>query len=353
MLASPSGLVINTCNRDQAIDTFYTWAHSEHWNPSHKGLDIEVCHNADPKGFFYGTVDPSSSLPNNNNNDNNDDKPQPAKDEIVSVISAVRYGDDQGWIGWYIADSKYRGRGYGLATFNNALEHLNHSTRESIGLDGVLAQVHNYKKSGFTQSSWCNERRHGPIQQLIETQERELADRIAKDQVEGLVLLSDPRVDIEQLPGIEVRSVGLKRPQFVKHWAHFHADHPEKHRVGVAFVSPDKKDEKTGKPLILGYACVRPAVSSYRVGPLYAADTEIAKRLLVKLAYEVVQAEKQSPLGVPLNFDIDVPDQNLAAIEYFNGLGWNNTFSCLRMWKGKVPPSNVDTVYGVTTLEVG
>ncbi|KAG9069788.1 hypothetical protein KI688_009113 [Linnemannia hyalina] len=346
MLASPTRQVFHQTDRDQAADHFFKWASSEHWNPGHKGLDIKLLHSADPKGFFFSTVDPPS-------NTTTTEQLHPEKDEVVSIVSAVRYGEDQGWIGYYIASPKYRGRGYGIATWNRAIDHLTPDTRESIGLDGVMTQVENYRKSGFTQSSWLNERRHGSAVDLVEKQERELADKISRNEVEGLVLLSDPQVDLDQLPGIETKYCGLKRPQFVKDWALFHANHPEEHRVGVAILSSDKKDEKSGKPLVLGYACVRPAISSYRVGPVYAVDGDVAKKLLVKLAVDVVSAEKQSPLGVPLMFDIDIPDKNPAAVKMFDGLGWKNTFPCLRMWKGKIPDHDVNGVFGVTTLEVG
>ncbi|KAF9129186.1 hypothetical protein BGX30_014048 [Mortierella sp. GBA39] len=302
MLTSPTGQVFHQADRDQAADHFFSWSSSEHWNPGHKGLDIGLLHSADPKGFFFSTVDPPSATTTTT------EQPHPAKDEVVSI---------------------------------------------SIGLDGVMAQVENYRKSGFTQSSWLNERRHGSAVDLVEKQERELADKISRNEVEGLVLLSDPQVDLNQLPGIEAKYCGLKRPQFVKDWALFHANHPEEHRVGVAILSSDKKDEKSGKPLVLGYACVRPAISSYRVGPIYAVDGDVAKKLLVKLAVDVVSAEKLSPLGVPLMFDIDIPDKNPASVKIFDGLGWKNTFPCLRMWKGKIPDHDVNGVFGITTLEIG
>ena len=41
---------------------------------------------------------------------------------------------------------EYRKKGYGLKIFNRAMEYLGD---RNVGLDGVLAQVHNYEKSGF------------------------------------------------------------------------------------------------------------------------------------------------------------------------------------------------------------
>ncbi|KAF9931745.1 hypothetical protein FBU30_009669 [Linnemannia zychae] len=351
MLVSPTGQAFHQGDRDEATKLMYTWANSESWNPGYKGQEIEIFHSADPKGFIYSTIDVPAT--DSDTVSNGDQKSSEEKKEVVSVISAIRYGEDQGWIGYYIASPKHRGKGYGIATFNRALEHLNHNTRASIGLDAVLAQVPNYRKSGFTETAWLNERRNGSIVDLVESQEKDLATKINQNEIEGLVLLSDPNVDFEQLPGLEIKGTGLIRHQFTKDWARFHSNQSKNHRAGAAVLSADKKDPITGKPLVLGYGCVRPATASYRVGPLYAANAEIAKQLLVKLAIEVIQADKQSSLGIPLMFDVDMPDKNPAAVELFNGLGWKNTFPCLRMWKGKVPEYDISGVFGVSSLELG
>ncbi|KAG0379750.1 hypothetical protein BGX24_011862 [Mortierella sp. AD032] len=343
------------------------------WNPGQKAAMRQVMLKTDPGAYFYGRLDDHPSLfslginngtTTRDSSDDEDDnlKIQEVKEEkplaleddrsIVSMISAIRFGEDQAWLSYYITEEKYRGCGYGLATFNRALEHVGHS-RKSVGLNAVFAQVENYRKSGFTKSSWTNERRRGSARDVVEVQERELADRIGKNQVEGLVLLSDPRVDWEQLPAMEKRYAGFNRPEFVKDWVRYHANYPEHHRVGVAFLSPDKTDPITGKPLVLGYACARPAVVSYRIGPLYATDGEVARNLLVKLSAEVVAAEIKSPLGVPLIFDIDIVQQNEAAMSLFDKVGWPNVISSLRMWKGEVPPYDASGVFGISTAEAG
>ncbi|KAG0284175.1 hypothetical protein BGZ97_008281, partial [Linnemannia gamsii] len=331
----------------------------------------------DPHGYFYGKVDPSYVIPDpptstsastpkeqGQEKDQNQEKEHRVRKKevwgkgrgrelvedptVISVISAIRFGDDQAWIGCYITDPKYRGRGYGISTFNRALEHVCTSsltTRKSIGLNAVFSQVENYRKSGFTKASWVNERRRGSVRDLVEVQEPLLANRIARGEDFGdedgglLVLLSDERVDWDQLPGIEKRYTGFNRPGFVKDWVRFHAEHPEDHRVGVAVISTQEINPASGKPLVLGYGCVRPGFTSYRAGPLYARNVSIAKKLLVKLAVEVLAADKKDPLeDVPLIFDIDIPDQNKESVEMFDGIGWTNTMSTQRLWKGDVPP---------------
>ena len=66
--------------------------------------------------------------------------------EMVSSISAVSYGKDFGFIGFYIVKPGYRGQGYGLAVWKAAMRYLGNRT---IGLDGVLAEEKTYEKSGF------------------------------------------------------------------------------------------------------------------------------------------------------------------------------------------------------------
>ncbi|KAG0271445.1 hypothetical protein BGZ95_000733 [Linnemannia exigua] len=383
---SPPGLVVRQCKGTEAVDLFYNWAARVGWNPGQKAGIRDVLLKTDPGAYFYGQIDPSCVIPDeepetsasgNSNKSSATEKQsqeqtQEPKQEleeskvkvvalsedptVISVISAIRYGDEQAWIGCYITDPKYRGRGYGIVTFNRALQHVlyNSPHRKSVGLNAVFSQVDNYRKTGFTKSSWVNERRRGCVRELVEVKERELAERIGAEEEEGLVMLSDPRVDWEQLPAMEEKYTGFKRAECVKDWVRFHANHPEHHRVGVAFLSPDKFDPLTGKPLVLGYACVRPGLTSYRAGPLYATTSSIAKRLLVKLAVHVLDAHNRNPsMDVPLIIDIDIPDQNRDSVEMFDGIGWKNTMSTLRMWRGDVPPYDVSGCFGISTLENG
>ncbi|KAG0203644.1 hypothetical protein BGX28_004131 [Mortierella sp. GBA30] len=336
-----SGLVLDHCTPDQAQALYHEWSLTEGWNPGTKGLEVkDVYLKADSKAFFFGKVD----------------------DEVVSIISCVRFGQEQAWLGYYIVSPKHRGKGYGVVGFKRALDFANADTR-NVGLDAVLAQVKNYQKSGFTQTQWQNQRRHGSLKDLVENLEKDIANDILQGHVEGfedkllhgqngrVVNLADPAVDRTQLPQIEERYAGLKRPEFLQVWVDFHANHPEDHRFGAAVLST--KEEQNGKPVVLGYGCIRPAETSYRMGPLYASSPEVARLLLVKLAVDVVQAEKQSPRGTPLDIDIDVPDKNEESLRLFDSLGWKNMFDSLRMWRGKAPESDVSGVFGVASLEVG
>jgi hypothetical protein len=73
------------------------WAAAEGWNP---GLDDAAAfHAADPEGHFLTRID----------------------GRPVACISAVRYGPDYGFVGFYICLPEFRGRGLGMTTWNAAL----------------------------------------------------------------------------------------------------------------------------------------------------------------------------------------------------------------------------------------
>ncbi|KAI9241800.1 MAG: hypothetical protein BYD32DRAFT_405147 [Podila humilis] len=331
-----STFTISTLSQDKVTATFFAWARSEQWNPTAQGADLgEVYFPLDSSAFIGGSiVDPATG-----------------ESKIISIVSGVRYGAEQAWVGFYIVDPAERGHGYGLKTFKHVLQNLDDSTRASIGLDGVMAQVANYRKSGFTNVGWQNERRHGDLVKLINFQERNLADQIRAGTVAGFKDLAD--VEEAQLVALETRYSGLKRPEFVHRWVQFHSaasaearDRSHQHRFSTAVVAQDGKT-------VLGYGCIRPAQSSYRIGPIYASTVEIAKQILVKLAVDVVAGEERQPLGVPLEVDIDVPNTNKLGGELFDRLGWLDTFPSLRMWKGPVPEHDANGVFGVATLEIG
>src|SRR4029078_536119 len=104
------------------VDTAIEWAGAEGWNPAL--VDAACFHPAAPGGFLAGLID----------------------DELVATISVVKYGDSFGFLGLYIVKPAFRGRGYGIQLWAAGLAYLGQRT---VGLDGVIAQQDNYRKSGF------------------------------------------------------------------------------------------------------------------------------------------------------------------------------------------------------------
>jgi GNAT superfamily N-acetyltransferase len=111
------------------------WAAAEGWNP---GLADAACFAVvDPMGFLIAERD---SVP-------------------VAVISCVNYDASFAFLGFYMVRADLRGRGYGLRIWNAAMAHAGGRV---VGLDGVVAQQDNYRKSGF-ELAYANVRYGGNV----------------------------------------------------------------------------------------------------------------------------------------------------------------------------------------------
>jgi len=203
------------------LDLTISWAATEGWNP---GLhDRDTFYNTDPQGFFMGFLD---------------DKP-------ISCISAVSYGKDFGFIGLYIVHSDHRNKGYGIKIWDKAIDYLKN---KNIGLDGVVAQQENYKKSGF-KLAYRNIRYEG-------------LGGGKKTKSEKLVKLST--VPFEQVIAYDEKLFPAPRTPFLRLWF----QQPESLSLGYL----DKRNLK-------GYGMVRKCRTGYKVGPLFADNAKIAETI--------------------------------------------------------------------------
>jgi hypothetical protein len=109
------------------------WAADEGWNPGN--TDSHAFFAADPGAFLIGRLD----------------------DEPVVCISVAKYGQAFGFLGFYIARPPVRGKGFGIQIWRAGMARL---AGRNVGLDGVVAQQANYRKSGF-RSAWNNVRHEG------------------------------------------------------------------------------------------------------------------------------------------------------------------------------------------------
>ncbi|MDN3719108.1 GNAT family N-acetyltransferase [Roseibium salinum] len=62
------------------------------------------------------------------------------------MISAIRYGDDFGFIGLYICKKEHRAQGYGHQIWDHAMAYLG---SRLTGLDAVKEQTASYAEHGF------------------------------------------------------------------------------------------------------------------------------------------------------------------------------------------------------------
>lgn len=262
------------------------WAAGEGWNP---GLhDAEAFLAADADGFLLGRLD----------------------GEPVASISLVRYDDTYAFLGCYIVRPEFRGQGHGWAIWQAAIEHA--GTR-AIGLDGVVAQQGNYRKSGF------------------ELQRRNLrySGTATADAPSDRRLVAPDAVPAADLLAYDAAVFGTRRDAFVERWLTLPG------HAAVVWRDDDGR--------VRGYGVVRPCRSGWKVGPLFADDEAIAGGILQSLLARVH--------GDRVSFD--VPETNAAAVGMAERAGLAVDFETARMYAGAPPAEDRARVYGVTTFELG
>jgi GNAT superfamily N-acetyltransferase len=267
------------------LDVALGWAREEGWNP---GLDDAGAFYAqDPTGFFMGWLD----------------------DEPIACISVVKYGDVFAFLGLYIVRPAWRGRGYGKAIWDAGIASAENRT---IGLDGVVAQQDNYRRSGFVLAH--RSARWGGVPRT--TGGASLARPIADRDVPGIAAL-------------DRRCFPERRDTFLDEWLH---------------ASPTRRSyciEHGGR--IIAFGSIRQSVDGYKIGPLFSETPDAASSLLETLVAS----------AGPASVCLDIPAYNTAAIHLAQSLGLTPSFETARMYRGPAPPVARPLIFGITTLELG
>ncbi|GCB52806.1 GNAT family N-acetyltransferase [Streptomyces sp. NL15-2K] len=260
------------------------WAADEGWNP---GLaDGPAFFAQDPDGFFLGRID----------------------GEPVSAISVVNYGADYAFLGFYLVRPDLRGRGHGLTTWKTGLAHAGSCT---VGLDGVVAQQANYRRSGFE-----------PAHRTIRFTGTAPATETPAD------VRAVRSADLADITAYDSACTPADRPRFVAAWLTGSGHRAVVRRIG-------------GR--VTGYGVIRPGRDALRIGPLFADTAEDARSLFAALTADAGGSE----------IAVDVPETNRAGIALAEEAGLTPSFETARMYTGPVRPYAQDRVFGVTTLELG
>jgi ribosomal protein S18 acetylase RimI-like enzyme len=259
------------------------WAAAEGWNP---GLhDAHCFYAADPEGFFVGE---RNGVP-------------------IGCVSAVRYGPRFGFLGLYIVKAGHRGQGFGLELWRAALDHLGGRV---IGLDGVVAQQENYRKSGF-RLAFRNIRQRG---------------RGGGVAPPGLTDLA--AVPIAEILRYDETAFPAPRAEFLRGWI------GQQQALALGVVSERR---------LRGYGVLRACREGFKIGPLFADDEETADRLFAGLV-------ARAP-GAPVF--LDTPEANPAAVALAARYPMTPIFETARMYRNGTPQIGLERCFGVTTFEVG
>ncbi len=276
--------VIRRMNRDE-VGLAIAWAADEGWNP---GLhDAECFYVADPNGFFLGELN----------------------GQPIGCISAVAYDATFGFIGLYIVKPEFRGRGLGLQLWHEAMRYMGN---RNVGLDGVVAQQGNYRKSGF-QLAYRNIRCQGNHFGQQPT-------------LSGIVELS--ALPFEAIVTLDRTLFPAPRRAFLKHWIH----QPDARALGIIRDSG-----------LVGYGVIRTCRVGFKIGPLFAEDAQVAESLLLSLA--------QRASGGPVF--LDIPEVNPEAVALVKRYNMESVFETARMYTQGEPDLPLHQIFGVTTFELG
>ena len=265
------------------------WASREGWNP---GLhDDAPFHAADPEGFLLGFVGEAP----------------------VALISAVRYGQHFGFVGFYIVHPDWRGRGLGWQIWQHAIARL---AGRNVALDGVLAEQDNYRRSGFVLA-WRNIRYAG------RTTTSSPGDSV------GATLCRLGDLPFEAVERYDRAFFPEDRTAFLKSWI----AQPGSHALGLL---------RNGDLVASGV--IRPCRVGYKIGPLFADDAALAEQL-----FDVLQGQvsRDAPLF------LDVPEPNAEAVALAHRHGMQPCFETARMYTGAVPDISLTRTFGITSFELG
>ncbi|MBO6784482.1 MAG: GNAT family N-acetyltransferase [Alphaproteobacteria bacterium] len=261
------------------------WAAREGWNPGLR--DIDAFRAADPDGFWIARVDGTPA----------------------ACMSLVTYDPSFAFLGFYIAHPDYRGRSIGFALWQHALAACRADT---IGLDGVVDQQDNYRKSGFVLAH--RNIRYGGVP---------ARSTGSKD---GLTAITP-----EHLDAIAAYDAGLfpaGRTAFLEKWLGTDG------HTGLVAQSGSR---------IGGFGVVRPCREGHKIGPLFADDADTAERLFDGLTAQV-------PDGPVF---LDPPEPNGPACRLAERRGLAPVFETARMYRGPAPGLPLERIFGITTFELG
>lgn len=273
----------------KGLSNLVAWARDEGWNPG--PFDANAFFATDPEGH-YGLF---------------------LGDEMIGGGSLVSYNGDFGFMGLFIVHPDYRTAGIGRKLWYQRRDLLISRLKPnaSIGMDGVLAMQEFYAKGGF-----------------------KIAFRDERYQKKGMSFAQHAEVslysadDFADLMQLDKKCFGFDRTAFMLNWLEIPGT--------KVFIHKETTD-------LLGYAVLRKADSGYKIGPLFALNSNAAEQL-----YETCLSCVPDQMVY-----LDIPVTNKSAVNLVRKYQAAYVFECARMYYGNAPDIDMDMVYGITSFELG
>ena len=258
-------------------------AYKEGWNP---GLNDGIAfYNTDTNGYFIAEIN----------------------NRVVGCISAVKYSEDFGFIGFFIVENEYRNSPAGTKL---ALTALNYLKNCNIGIDGVINRVANYTNIGF-KLAYKNIRFEGignnyPISEKV---------------------FNSNIVNFDEILEYDSKCFPTKRTKFLPLWLNMLNAH--------SYVYYDNG--------VKGFGVIRPCKKGYKIGPLFADNLEIADQI-----YQALASNATDDIVY-----LDIPEANIKSSELVKKYEMKQVFETARMYNKYQPRMDINRIFGVTSFELG
>lgn len=230
--------------------------------------------------------------------------------KLIAMGAAVVYDDHFAFCGLYIVDANYREHGYGLDLTKARLAYVG---SRNAGIDGVMEMVPKYKLLGY-KTAYKNARYHG-INLVMDVPNNP-----------GIVPLSE--VPFSQLSAYDRLHFPAAREAFLRCWI------KPAGGKSLAYMVHDQ---------LVGYGVIRPCYEGFKIGPLFADTPKIANELFMNLANH---AHGKSVY-------LDIPECNKEAEALVNRHQLKKILETARMYLKAPPAIRLNSIYGVTTFELG
>jgi ribosomal protein S18 acetylase RimI-like enzyme len=271
------------------VETLLGWAADEGWNP---GLhDAEMFWLTDPEAFIAIELD----------------------GDLIGGGSIVKYDGGFGFMGLFIVNPEYRGKGLGTRLWyeRKALLQKRLDRGATIGMDGVFEMVDWYRVGGFVFSH----------------RQMRFEGKAGKARP-GKRIVELGEIPFSQVLAYDTGCFPAPRERFLRAWI----SQPDSMALGAV---------DDGE--LAGFGVIRRCRDGAKIGPLFANDSKTAGQLLKALASFVAGETVY----------IDVPENNKAAVALARKQGLRGTFGTARMYLGPMPDVADERIYGVTTFELG
>ncbi|EHK20475.1 uncharacterized protein TRIVIDRAFT_49190 [Trichoderma virens Gv29-8] len=212
------------------------------------------------------------------------------KKEPSGMVIGFKYLNQTGWVGFFIINKEYQGRGWGGILFNTMLDSYKRNGIHIVGLDAVKEQVKTYERRGFVEAA--------------------------------RIKLMTREIDGINLADLDHKHTGLQRQALWTEEALL--SRPD--AFGFAIISNISKE-------LQGFILVRRCENGHRVGPLIADCIDHASLLLqLAMAHPRVSSSTGSLIA-------EIFGANENGISVFSELGWQWAgLDYHRMWlNGRVP----------------